>query len=96
MATAAVFGSTGAVGSQILATLLNDSTWSSIKTISRRAPKDQSPKLDTVVETDSSKWGAALGQLNPKPSIVFNAVGTTRAAAGGMYIVIFLARSIQC
>lgn len=85
MTTAAVFGSTGAVGSQILATLLTLDAFSSVKTISRRLPSSpQSSKLEAVVESDSSKWGAMIGTLSPKPSVVFNAVGTTRAEAGGI------------
>ncbi|MCJ1472341.1 hypothetical protein MMC13_000988 [Lambiella insularis] len=81
---AAVFGCTGAVGSQILATLLATDAVSSVKTISRRVPKDQSPKLQALEEGDTSKWGVMISSLSPKPSVVYNAVGTTRAAAGGI------------
>lgn len=84
MTTAAVFGSTGAVGGQILATLLASNAFSSVKTVSRRLPNAQSSKLQTLEEGDSSKWGDMIASLSPKPSIVFNAVGTTRAAAGGI------------
>lgn len=84
MTTAAVFGSTGAVGGKILDTLLAIDFFSSIKTISRRAPKVESPKLEAVVEADSAKWGPMISSLKPLPSVVFNAVGTTRAAAGGI------------
>lgn len=84
MATAAVFGSTGAVGSKILETLIASNVFPSIKTISRRAPAAESPKLEAVVEADSSKWGGLISSLSPKPSVVFNAVGTTRASAGGI------------
>lgn len=84
MSTAAVFGSTGAVGSQILATLLASDTFSFVKTVSRRIPSTQSPKLEALQESDTSKWAEKLQSLNPKPSVVFNAVGTTRAAAGGI------------
>ncbi|EFY89704.1 hypothetical protein J3459_006267 [Metarhizium acridum] len=84
MATAAVFGSTGAVGSQILAALLATDTFSSVKTISRRAPGAQSSKLQALEEADTSKWGGMIASLSPKPAVVFNAVGTTRAAAGGI------------
>lgn len=84
MATTAVFGSTGAVGSKILETLIASDFFPSIKTISRRAPAGESPKLEAVVEADSSKWGSLISSLNPKPTLVFNAVGTTRAAAGGI------------
>lgn len=84
MTTAAVFGCTGAVGSKILEGLLSSEAFSSVKTVSRRAPTAQSAKLEAVVETDSSKWGGLISSLSPKPSVVFNAVGTTRAAAGGI------------
>ena len=85
MTTAAVFGSTGAVGSQILATVLALDAFSSVKTVSRRIPSTQSPKLEAVQESDTSKWGEKIGSFNPKPTVVFNAVGTTRAAAGGIH-----------
>ncbi|KAF7177308.1 hypothetical protein CNMCM7691_005198 [Aspergillus felis] len=84
MTTAAVFGCTGAVGSQILATLLATDAFSPIKTISRRLPNVQSPKLEAIKEGDTSKWGGMISSFSPKPSVVFNAVGTTRAAAGGL------------
>ena len=82
--TAAVFGSTGAVGSQILATLLVTDAFSSVKTVSRRLPNAQSPKLQSIEESDVSKWGGMISAMSPKPSAVFNAVGTTRATAGGI------------
>ncbi|KAJ5461740.1 Protein fmp52-2 [Penicillium daleae] len=84
MSTAAVFGSTGAVGSQILATLLASDSFAFVKTVSRRAPNLQSSKLEALQESDTSKWGDMIAPLSPKPSVVFNAVGTTRAAAGGI------------
>jgi len=84
MTTAAVFGCTGAVGSQILATLLAKDAFSSVKTVSRRLPNAQSPKLQALEEGDISKWGGMISSLSPKPTVVFNAVGTTRATAGGI------------
>lgn len=84
MTTAAVFGCTGAVGSQILATLLAKDAFSSVKTVSRRLPSAQSPKLQALEEGDISKWGGVISSLSPKPSVVFNAVGTTKAEAGGI------------
>lgn len=84
MTSAAVFGSTGAVGSKILDTLLTLDPFSSVKTISRRAPKAESAKLEALVETDSAKWGPMISSLKPLPTVVFNAVGTTKAAAGGV------------
>lgn len=84
MSTAAIFGCTGAIGSHILTILTELDAIASIKTISRRLPKDKSPKLEAIQEADTSKWGGMISSLNPKPSIVFNAVGTTRALAGGI------------
>lgn len=78
-----MFGCTGAVGSQILATLLVTDAFSSVKTVSRRLPNTQSPKLQALEEGDISKWASMISSLSPKPSILFNAVGTTRATAGG-------------
>ena len=83
-ATAAVFGCTGAVGSQILATLLTNDAFSSVKTVSRRLPNTQPPKLQALEESDTTKWGGMISTLSPKPSAVFNAVGTTKATAGGI------------
>ncbi|KAL8797320.1 MAG: hypothetical protein Q9195_000474 [Heterodermia aff. obscurata] len=80
--TAVVFGPTGAVGSQILTTLLHTPTFTTT-TISRRPPPSH-PSLSPLVEPDSSKWAPVLSSLSPTPSTVFNAVGTTRAAAGGL------------
>ncbi|KAK8059486.1 protein fmp52-2- mitochondrial [Apiospora saccharicola] len=86
MATAAVFGCTGAVGAEILAALLAPTTsaFASIKTISRRTPAATSPKLEAIQEADTAKWGGLIGTFAPSPSVVFNAVGTTRATAGGI------------
>lgn len=84
MTTTALFGCTGAVGSQILATLLATDAFSSVKTISRRLPTAQSPKLQTLEEGDVAKWGGMIASLSPKPTVIFNAVGTTRATAGGL------------
>lgn len=82
MTSAAVFGSTGAVGSQILAALLATESVASVKTISRKPPDTSSPKLEAIQESDTSKWGPMISTLSPRPSMVFNAVGTTRPAAG--------------
>ncbi|OQE38647.1 hypothetical protein PENCOP_c008G03012 [Penicillium coprophilum] len=84
MTTAAVFGCTGAVGSQILATLLAADAFSTVKTISRRLPNAQSAKLQALEESDTSKWGSMISSLSPKASAVFNAVGTTTATAGSI------------
>ena len=82
--TALVFGPTGAVGSQILATLLHTSTFPTTTTISRRPPSSTPSNLAPLVAADTSKWAPLLSSLSPPPSAVFNAVGTTRASAGGL------------
>ncbi|KAG9526284.1 cytochrome P450, partial [Aureobasidium melanogenum] len=86
MITALIFGPTGAVGSQILATLLSSYTCTSLTTISRRAPQTQTQvsKLKTIIEADTAKWGPMISTLSPAPSVVFNAVGTTMASAGSI------------
>ena len=82
--TTLLFGSTGAVGSQILATLLATHAFSSVTTVSRRSPTVESPKLHPVNESSVSKWAGIISSLSPTPDVIFNAVGTTRATAGGL------------
>lgn len=87
--SAVVFGSTGLVGSYILPTLLAASPSLQTTTISRRAPKPASASpppsnLNAIIEADSAAWASKLSSLSPVPSAVFSAVGTTRAAAGGI------------
>ncbi|KAI6827600.1 Protein fmp52-2 [Hortaea werneckii] len=85
MSTTVVFGSTGAVGSQILTTLLSSTTCTSVTTISRRAPPAaaQHPQHHAIVEPDSGSWGKQVATLSPVPATAYNAVGTTLASAGG-------------
>lgn len=82
--SAAVFGSTGLVGSYILSNLLATGPFKPVTTIARRAPKAESPNLNSIVDTDVNKWPAALTGLSPAPHVTFSAIGTTRAAAGGI------------
>jgi uncharacterized protein YbjT (DUF2867 family) len=84
MTTALIFGSTGAVGSQILATLLSSPTCTSLTTISRRAPQAPNSKLQAIIEADTTKWAPLISTLSPTPPVVFNAVGTTFASAGSV------------
>lgn len=84
MPSALIFGSTGAVGSQILATLVASTACTSITTISRRAPLLQDAKLKPIVEADTAKWGPLTSGLSPPPSIAYNAIGTTIASAGSV------------
>ncbi|OQD79443.1 hypothetical protein PENANT_c051G07160 [Penicillium antarcticum] len=83
-ATAAVFGCTGAVGSQILATLLTTEQFQSVNTISRRLPNNRSPKLQSLQEPDIFKWADMISTLSPNPTTVFNVVGTMGNAPGGL------------
>ncbi|EKJ73800.1 hypothetical protein FPSE_06037 [Fusarium pseudograminearum CS3096] len=82
--SAAIIGSTGLVGSNILSILLESDIYNPVHTITRRAPKATSPLLNAIVDSDTTKWADALTGLTPKPSIVYSALGTTRAAAGGI------------
>lgn len=89
MASTLVLGSTGMTGSHILSTILclSPSQVPSVQTISRRTPahpastSTNTPKLDAKVEKDTSRWEALIS--TPAPHIVFSALATTRAAAGG-------------
>jgi uncharacterized protein YbjT (DUF2867 family) len=84
MSTAAVIGSTGLVGSNILTTLIASPAFSTIQTISRRQTKATSPKLNAILEPDTTQWTTKLASLSPTPSTVFSALGTKRADAGGL------------
>lgn len=84
MGPVVVFGCTGAVGSKILATLLATDSIPFLQTISRRAPNGQSQKLKAYQETDSSKGGDMISNLEPKPDALLHALGTTRATAGSI------------
>ncbi|KAK0641164.1 hypothetical protein B0T16DRAFT_431060 [Cercophora newfieldiana] len=84
MSTVALIGSTGLVGSNILTTLISQPTCTAIQTISRRAPKSTSAKLNAVLEPDTTIWASRLAALSPQPTTVISALGTTRVAAGGI------------
>ncbi|XWW98138.1 hypothetical protein V2A60_006135 [Cordyceps javanica] len=90
-APAAIIGSTGLVGSHILSTILAGETYAPVTTITRRSPKtagaaggETSSSLNAVVDTDTTQWASVLSALRPAPEAVFSALGTTRAAAGGL------------
>ncbi|KAI0169214.1 NAD(P)-binding protein [Hypoxylon sp. FL1284] len=84
VSTTAIIGSTGLTGSFILSNALGLDAFKSVYTISRRAPKPESPKLNAVIEADTAKWASNLSSITPPPEVVFSALGTTRAAAGGI------------
>ena len=83
MASAAVLGSTGLVGSHILTTLLASEAFSTVTTISRRMPKPApNPKLHTIVDSDTTAWAAYQSALSPAPHSIFASLASTRAASG--------------
>ncbi|KAK4166779.1 hypothetical protein QBC43DRAFT_313306 [Cladorrhinum sp. PSN259] len=81
-----VIGSTGLVGSFILSTLLSSSASSTgpVYTISRRPPKSSGPQLNSILEPEITNWPSKLSSISPVPTTVYSALGTTRAAAGGI------------
>ncbi|KXH46829.1 hypothetical protein CSIM01_12654 [Colletotrichum simmondsii] len=81
---AAVIGSTGLVGSHILENLITSEAFAAVNTISRRPPKAGGLTLKPVIEQDTSAWPPKLAALQPTPTVVFSALGTTRAAAGSI------------
>ncbi|KAI9712465.1 MAG: hypothetical protein M1812_006880 [Candelaria pacifica] len=85
MATAAIIGSTGLVGSHILSSLLLVPSVENVFALSRKPLKATDPnnKLQTIINTDSSKWAAELHSLKSPPQIFFSGLATTRAQAGG-------------
>ncbi|RDA82991.1 hypothetical protein CP532_2414 [Ophiocordyceps camponoti-leonardi (nom. inval.)] len=88
MSAALVIGSTGLVGNHILSTLAAGTAYQPVQSITRREPKSggqqQQQQVQSVVEADTSRWPSSLSSLSPSPTTVFSALGTTRAAAGGL------------
>ncbi|KAF6819639.1 nad dependent epimerase dehydratase family protein [Colletotrichum musicola] len=82
--SAAVIGSTGLVGSHILSALITSEAFATVNTISRRPPKAGGLTLKPIIEPDTSAWPPKLAALQPLPTVVFSALGTTRAAAGSI------------
>ena len=52
--------------------------------LARRDPSIADSKLQPLVSKDSTEWPSKLSSITPTPSIFFSALGTTRAAAGGV------------
>ncbi|KAL1871184.1 hypothetical protein VTK73DRAFT_2235 [Phialemonium thermophilum] len=85
MPSAAVFGSTGLVGSYILSNLLKgEQTFQRVYTISRRPPKVTAPHLHAIVDPDTTQWPARLAAIQPPPDVVISALGTSTARAGSI------------
>ncbi|KAL2888396.1 Protein FMP52, mitochondrial [Ceratocystis lukuohia] len=84
MAATLIIGSTGLVGNEALKALIASDAFPALQTIGRRVPKQTSPKLTPVVNSDTAKWADALKALSPTPITVISGLGTTRAQAGGI------------
>ncbi|KAL0941837.1 nad dependent epimerase dehydratase family protein [Colletotrichum truncatum] len=82
--SAAVIGSTGLVGSHLLSNLITSEAFATINTLSRRPPKAGGTTLKPIIEADTTAWPPKLAALQPPPTVVFSALGTTRAAAGSI------------
>ncbi|CZT45910.1 related to Protein fmp52-1, mitochondrial [Rhynchosporium secalis] len=84
MASTGVIGSTGLVGSHILSILLSTPSVSSVYAIARRQPTSTDAKLKPLVNKETSQWATSLTSVTSPPSLFFSALGTTKAAAGGI------------
>ncbi|KAJ4322355.1 Protein fmp52, mitochondrial [Neodidymelliopsis sp. IMI 364377] len=85
MATAALVGSTGLVGSNILSQLLSHSSFSSVYAYARRDLPNPTAttKLNPITSTDTTTW-PGLFPRESKPRIFFSGLGTTKAQAGSV------------
>lgn len=79
---AILLGSTGLVGAQTLKVLNECKEVDSIFTVSRRAPKLEGNKIDSVVEKDSDLWGDVI-RKQKEHDLFISAFGTTKKLAGG-------------
>lgn len=55
-----------------------------VQAITRRELNANDSKLHAIVEPDNSEWPTKFTAIQPPPSILFSALGTTRANAGGL------------
>ncbi|KAF2205370.1 NAD dependent epimerase/dehydratase family protein-like protein [Delitschia confertaspora ATCC 74209] len=85
MTSAVLAGSTGLVGSHILSHLLSHPSISSVHAYTRRDLPNppSSTQLHPLQSTDISTW-PSLFPSSPTPQLFISALGTTRAAAGGL------------
>ncbi|GAB7355355.1 hypothetical protein MBLNU459_g5882t1 [Dothideomycetes sp. NU459] len=79
MTSTALAGSTGLVGSNILAVLANHPAVSVLHAFTRRDLATSSAKLQPLISSNSSKWPSLYPQ---DTSLFISALGTTRATAG--------------
>lgn len=73
------------VGAFIFSLLRSSPSVASIDILARRPPPEtsSSAKITTHIDKDTTTWVPHMASLNPPPSILFSALATTRAAAGG-------------
>lgn len=69
----------------MLSTLRASPSIASIDILARRPPPEaaSTAKITTYVDKDIATWVPHMTSLSPPPSILFSALATTRAAAGG-------------
>ena len=86
MATAALVGSTGLLGSHILTVLLESAAITQISALARRPLKVVNPsiELEPLIEADNSKWADKLSSISPAPTMFISSLGTSRARAGSL------------
>ncbi|PYI02621.1 hypothetical protein BO78DRAFT_432735 [Aspergillus sclerotiicarbonarius CBS 121057] len=82
MSSAVLIGCTGLVGSHILKNLISSDAIAAVNTFSRRPLPEASEKVNSFVSHDTSQWIDGIMDVSPRPTILFSAFGTTRAAAG--------------
>ncbi|RAH40446.1 uncharacterized protein BO95DRAFT_477207 [Aspergillus brunneoviolaceus CBS 621.78] len=89
MASAILIGCTGLVGSHILRNLISSEAITSINTFSRRRPPgaSSSDKVHAFVSPDPAQWVAHITRPSERqrPTILFSAFRSTRAAVGGSF-----------
>ncbi|KAF1925991.1 uncharacterized protein M421DRAFT_229314 [Didymella exigua CBS 183.55] len=85
MSTAALAGSTGLVGSNILSQLLAHPSFSSVYAYARRDLPNPTAtsKLNPITSTDTSTW-TSMFPRSPAPAIFFSGLGSTKAQAGSL------------
>ena len=78
--TAAVFGSTGLVGIELVKQLLDNRDYSNVIAVTRRQLSISDPKLEELIVDDFSTLPELGDKL--KASVYFCCIGTTIATAG--------------
>ncbi|RDW73604.1 hypothetical protein BP5796_07046 [Coleophoma crateriformis] len=88
MTAVSLVGGTGLVGSYILSTLLSTPSIVSVTVYTRHPIKtaDTTSKTRYIINPDSGEWATQLSASKPSevPQILFSALGTTKAKAGGL------------